>query len=67
MDAGAVGEVMETFAVSSNAVVCMAVAPTFDECDPDVLSSESRLVVMLVPEKNSYFGGNIHVRVCLQF
>lgn len=46
MDAGAVGEVMETFAVSSNAVVCMAVVPGYDEYDPDVLSSESGPVAL---------------------
>ena len=57
MDAGSVGEVMETFLVSSNAVVCMTVAPSFDDCDLDVLSSGSG-VLTIVLQKSFTFGGN---------
>ena len=40
MDTAAVGEVLETFAVCSTPIVCMSAVPSFDDKDPDVLSSK---------------------------
>ena len=34
------GEVLETFVVSSTAISCISSVPQFDGYDPDVLSSE---------------------------
>lgn len=41
LDAAAVGEVLETFPVSSTPVQCIASIPEFDDNDPDVLPSLS--------------------------
>ena len=40
LDAAAVGEVLETFAVCSSSIDCICVVPEFDDQDPDVLSSK---------------------------
>ena len=39
LDAAAMGEVLETFIVSSTPVECITAIPAFDENDPDVLTS----------------------------
>ncbi|XP_019850321.1 PREDICTED: C-Jun-amino-terminal kinase-interacting protein 3-like isoform X2 [Amphimedon queenslandica] len=44
LDTAAVGEVLETFAVCSTPIVCMSAIPSFDDKDPDVLSSLSTKV-----------------------
>lgn len=41
LDAAAMGEVLESFIVSSTPVQCIAAIPAFDENDPDVLTSLS--------------------------
>lgn len=40
LDAAGMGEVLETFVVSSTAISCISAVPQFDGFDPDVLSSE---------------------------
>ena len=40
LDAAAMGEVLETFIVSSTPVECITAIPAFDENDPDVLTSQ---------------------------
>lgn len=40
LDAAAVGEVLETFAVCSSSIDSICVVPEFDQNDPDVVSSE---------------------------
>ena len=44
LDAAAVGEVQETFIVSSSVIQCIAPIPTFNDQDPDVLASKFALV-----------------------
>lgn len=39
LDAAAVGEVIETFAVCSTPIGCIIATPEFNDSDPDVLSS----------------------------
>ena len=43
LDAAAVGEVLETFAVCSSSIDCICVVPEFDAQDPDVLASKKEL------------------------
>lgn len=43
IDSAAVGEVQETFIVSSSPIQCIAAIPEFNDQDPDVLASESLL------------------------
>ncbi len=40
IDAAAVGEVVETFPISSSPIQCIASIPEFDEQDPDVLTGQ---------------------------
>ena len=40
LDAAAVGEVLDTFAVCSSPIVCICAVPSFDDQDPDVLASK---------------------------
>ena len=40
MDAAAMGEILETFIVSSTPIECITGIPAFDENDPDVLTSK---------------------------
>ena len=40
IDAGGVGDVVETFPVASDTITCIAAVPEFDEQDPEVLASE---------------------------
>ena len=40
LDAAAMGEVLETFIVSSTPVECITAIPAFDDNDPDVLTSQ---------------------------
>lgn len=44
LDTAAVGEVLETFAVCSSPLTSIAAVPSFDEKDPDVLSSKSSCI-----------------------
>ena len=43
LDAAAMGEVLESFIVSSTPIQCISAIPGFDENDPDVLTSQSRI------------------------
>ena len=48
VDAGGVGDVVETFPVASDTIKCIAAVPEFNEQDPEVLASEcSELVFAL--------------------
>lgn len=48
VDAGGVGDVVETFPVASDTIKCIAAVPEFNEQDPEVLASEcSKLVYRL--------------------
>ena len=40
VDAGGVGDVIETFPVASDTITCIAAVPEFDEHDPEVLASK---------------------------
>jgi hypothetical protein len=40
LDTAAVGEVLETFAVCSSPIICIGAVPSFNDKDPDVLSSQ---------------------------
>ena len=40
VDAGGVGDVLETFPISSDPISCIASVPGFDDQDPEVLASE---------------------------
>ena len=40
LDAAAMGEILETFIVSSTPIECITGIPAFDENDPDVLTSK---------------------------
>ena len=44
VDAGGVGDVVETFPVASDTITCIASVPEFDEQDPEVLASECTVV-----------------------
>lgn len=46
LDAAAVGEVLETFAVCSSSIDCICVVPEFDDQDTDVLSSKGSVHVL---------------------
>ena len=47
LDAAAMGEVLETFIVSSTPVQCITAIPGFDDNDPDVLTSQSTRTVYI--------------------
>ena len=40
VDAGGVGDVLETFPISSDPISCIASVPGFDDQDPEVLASK---------------------------
>ena len=40
LDAAAMGEVLESFIVSSTPIQCISSVPAFDDNDPDVLTSQ---------------------------
>ena len=46
LDAAAMGEVLETFIVSSTPIQCITAIPGFDENDPDVLTSQFIMYIM---------------------
>ena len=48
LDAAAMGEVLETFIVSSTPIDCITAIPAFDENDPDVLTSQYITVTVCV-------------------
>ena len=48
LDAAAMGEVLETFIVSSTPIDCITGIPAFDDNDPDVLTSEFSTSVTLI-------------------
>ena len=43
LDAAAMGEVLDSFIVSSTPIQCVTAIPGFDDQDPDILSSEPSL------------------------
>ena len=48
VDAGGVGDVIETFPVASDTITCIAAVPEFDEHDPEVLASKCTYLPMYV-------------------
>lgn len=47
VDAGGVGDVIETFPVASDTITCIAAVPEFDEHDPEVLASKCKCCLAL--------------------